>query len=157
MLDRKATTMTAEEMWKLSGLTGTYEAWPFGGAPDKLADLVIRGIKTATCSALILYEAENEKVPEAGDYSVILDSEGNAVCIIQTTLAYIAAYKDVTSDHAFKEGEGDRSLEYWRAVHEEFFTEELSSIGQSFGEDLQLVCEEFKVVFLPSKDNSPLA
>ena len=33
--------MTAEELWKKSGLAGTYEAWPFGGAPDKLADLVL--------------------------------------------------------------------------------------------------------------------
>ena len=44
--------MTAEELWKSSGLTGTYEAWPFGEAPDKLAGLVAQGIKTATCSAL---------------------------------------------------------------------------------------------------------
>ena len=49
--------MTAEELWKSSGLEGTYEAWAFGEAPDKLADLVVRGIKTATCSAYDLYAA----------------------------------------------------------------------------------------------------
>ena len=67
--------MTAEELWKSSGLEGAYEAWAFGEAPDKLAELVVRGIKTATCSAYDLYAAENEPLPEAGDYSVILNSK----------------------------------------------------------------------------------
>ena len=31
---------------------------------------------------------------------------------------------EVSEEHAYKEGEGDRSLAYWRAVHEEFFTKE---------------------------------
>ena len=35
--------MTAEELWKKSGFYGTYEAWPFGEAPDELADLVLQG------------------------------------------------------------------------------------------------------------------
>ena len=142
--------MTAEEMWKNSGLKGGYEAWGFGGAPDKLAELVIRGTKTATCSALILYEAEGERIPEAGDYSVILDSEENAVCIIKTTKVYITPFNEVSAEHAFKEGEGDRSLKYWRAVHEEFFTEELSAIGLAFDETMKLVCEEFELAALPA-------
>ena len=33
--------MTAEELWAKSGLSGQYEAWAFGGAPDKLAALVM--------------------------------------------------------------------------------------------------------------------
>ena len=56
-----------------------------------------------------------------------------------------------TAEHAYKEGEGDRSLEYWRKVHEEFFTEELESIDQKFNEDIKLVCEEFELV-LTAKD-----
>lgn len=139
--------MTAEEMWEQSGLQGTYEAWAFGGAPDKLAGLVLKGIKTATCSALALYEAEGEEIPKEGDYSVILNADGDAVCIIQTTKIYLSSFNDVTADHAYKEGEGDRSLDYWRRVHEEFFTEEMAEISQSFDENMILICEEFKVVY----------
>ncbi|MBR3241422.1 MAG: ASCH domain-containing protein, partial [Parasporobacterium sp.] len=76
--------MTAEELWERSELAGTYEAWPFGEAPDKLADLVLQGIKTATCSAYDLYQINNEPLPQAGDYSVILNSSEEAVCIIKT-------------------------------------------------------------------------
>ena len=58
--------MKAEEMWKQSGLTGEYEAWSFGDDADKLAELVKAGIKTATCSALIFYESEDEELPLEG-------------------------------------------------------------------------------------------
>lgn len=139
--------MTDRELWDKSGLAGTYEAWAFGGAPDKLASLVMSGIKTATCSALVLYELEDEPIPKPGDYSVILDSTGNAVCIIRTTRVRVVPFEDVPEDHAFKEGEGDRSLAYWRRIHEEFFTEELDAVHLRFDERLELVCEEFELVY----------
>ena len=72
--------MTADEMWRSSGLRGEYEAWAFGDAPDELAALVLSGRKTATASAYPVYEAEGEPLPKAGEYSVILDSGDNAVC-----------------------------------------------------------------------------
>lgn len=139
--------MTAEELWKRSGITGTYEAWAFGEAADKLAELVIRGIKTATCSAYDLYGIEGEPVPEAGEYSVILDSKDEAVCIIRTTKVTVIPFNLVSEEHAFKEGEGDRSLEYWREVHESFLSRELASVRLEFNEETKVVCEEFEVVF----------
>ncbi|MCR5229411.1 MAG: ASCH domain-containing protein [Solobacterium sp.] len=139
--------MKAEELWKKSGLSGTYEAWAFGEAPDKLAGLVIRGIKTATCSAYDLYQIENEPLPKPGDYSVILNSDGEAVCIIETVKVYVTEFCRVSAEHAFREGEGDRSLEYWRAVHESFLTGELASVSLSFDENTKVVCEEFEVVY----------
>ena len=55
--------MTSEESWEKSGLTGNYEAWSFGETPDKLADLVLQTIKTATCSSYDLYLVNNEPLP----------------------------------------------------------------------------------------------
>ena len=139
--------MTPEELWERSGLAGTYEAWSFGEAPDKLADLVLQGIKTATCSAYDLYQINNEPLPQAGDYSVILNSSEEAVCIIKTIKVYVTEFKNVSEEHAFKEGEGDRSLEYWRQVHESFLTNELASVHKEFDESTKVVCEEFEVVY----------
>ena len=139
--------MTPEELWERSGLAGTYEAWSFGEAPDKLADLVLQGIKTATCSAYDLYQINNEPLPQAGDYSVILNSSEEAVCIIKTIKVYVTEFKNVSEEHAFKEGEGDRSLEYWRKVHESFLNNELASVNKEFDESTKVVCEEFEVVY----------
>ena len=136
--------MTAEELWERSGLSGTYEAWSFGEAPDKLAHLVEQGIKTATCSAYDLYQANHEPLPKAGDYSIILDSRGEAACIIRTVKVYVTSFCQVSEEHAYKEGEGDRSLKYWRMVHENFLRNELASLHKSFDEYTQVVCEEFE-------------
>ena len=138
--------MTAEELWERSGFTGTYEAWSFGEAPDKLANLVLQGIKTATCSAYDLYLIDNEPLPQTGDFNVILDSNDEAVCIIKTLKVYITEFNQVSEEHAFKEGEGDRSLEYWRTVHESFLRNELAAERKSFDENTKVVCEEFEVV-----------
>ena len=138
--------MTAEEMWEASGIRGEYSAWAFGDDPDRLAKLVKDGVKTATCSLLCLYELEEEPLPEVGEYSVILDSKDEAVCIIRTTRVYIVQFDQVSAEHAYKEGEGSRTLEYWRNVHKRFFADELETIGQAFEADIELVCEEFKVI-----------
>ena len=74
--------MREEELWKAYcekeniDIDTPYEAWEFGDAPDKLADLVLRGIKTATASGYDLYfiEGAEEPLPQPGDYSVILNS-----------------------------------------------------------------------------------
>ena len=143
--------MTAEQMWKAfsekRGIDSPYDAWAFGDDADTLAELVLKGTKTATCSALPFYELEGEPLPREGQYSVILDSRDQAVCVIQTTRGYQTPFSKITEDHAWKEGEGDRSLSYWRQVHETFFSEELSQVGIPFAQDLMLVCEEFIRVF----------
>ena len=139
--------MTAQEMWNASGIQADYEAWAFGDDPDTLAELVRTGVKTATASAYPFYELEGEDLPKAGEYSVILDTKDEAVCIIRTTKVYVTPYRDVTAEQAWKEGEGDRSLSYWRRVHEAFFRKELEKAGLTFTEDMGVVCEEFEVIY----------
>ena len=139
--------MTAQEMWKAGGIQADYEAWAFGDDPDTLAELVRTGVKTATASAYPFYELEGEELPKAGEYSVILNTKNEAVCIICTTKVYVTPYREVTAEQAWKEGEGDRSLDYWRRVHEAFFRKELEAVGLIFTEDMGVVCEEFEVIY----------
>ena len=145
--------MKPEDMWesycKNNHLSDEgYEAWAFGGEPDKLAELVIQGVKTATSSLHILYDLEKEFLPKEGSYSVILDSRGDAKCIIKTTRVYVVPFNKVSSIQAYKEGEGDRSLAYWRKVHKEFFDDCLKEAGLSFSEIMDVVCEEFEIVYI---------
>lgn len=144
--------MTAEQLWaEFLAHTGEknqpYEAWQFGDAPDELAELVLIGKKVGTASAYPLYELENEPIPQAGAYSVILDSKDRAVCVIRTTKVYVTAFRDVSAEHAAKEGEGDQTLAYWRRIHEAFFRKELQGVGLRFDENLPIVCEEFERVY----------
>lgn len=144
--------MTAEEMWDLyaqrAGLNHVeYEAWAFGDQTDELAALVAAGQKTATASAYPLYELEQEPLPQAGEYSVILDNEDRAVCVIRTDRVYVTPFREISEEHARREGEGDLSLSYWRKVHERFFRQEMEAAGLTFDEDMPVVCEEFSCVY----------
>lgn len=143
--------MNAEQMWEIystqNNIQAGYEAWAYGDAPDQLAKLTLDGTKTATASAYPLYAQEQEPIPEPGQYSVILDSREEAVCILQTTKVYVTPFSRVSEEQAWKEGEGDRSLRYWREVHREFFTKELEEAGMSFTEEMDVVCEEFVRVY----------
>ncbi len=148
--------MTAEEMWseyaRREGIEHTdYEAWAFGEEADELAALVAAGRKTATASAYPLYELEEEPLPGKGEYSVILDSRDQAVCVIRTERVYVVPFREIDEEQARREGEGDLSLAYWREVHERFFRQELREAGLSFDQDMPVVCEEFSCVYAPGR------
>lgn len=132
--------------WKGKDMPASVSAWQFGTDPDKIAQLVIDGIKTATCSAYIFYELENEKLPSAGEYSIVLNGNEEPVCIIETVEVTIIPMNEVTPAFAAAEGEGDRTYQYWKQVHEAFFRRELEGIGREFSEDMPLVCERFRLV-----------
>ena len=144
--------MTHQEMWAAYRVTNPgagedYEAWAYGDDPDTLAELTRRGIKTATASAGVWYETGEEPMPKAGEYSVVLNSREEAVCVIRTTRVYTVPFDQVSAEQAWREGEGDRSLACWRKVHEDFFRAELEEAGVEFSPSMPVVCEEFEVVY----------
>ncbi len=145
-------TMTPEQLWNEyktinPAIGDKIDAWAFGVEPDQLADLVLKGEKTATTSAYDLYAVDGEPLPRSGSFDVVLDSQDQAVCIIEITKVTVVPFKQVSAEHAFKEGEGDKSLTYWRQVHEEFFTEWMAEAGLSFSEETGVVLEEFRKVY----------
>lgn len=112
---------------------------------DELAALVAAGVKTASCSAL---QADNAGF-RPGDLSVIEDSRGHAVCVVETLAVEVVRFCDVTADFARAEGEGDLSLEYWRQAHRDYF-----SRNGGFAEDMWLACETFRLVAV-AEEKSP--
>lgn len=144
--------MIPQEMWnkykQINPLIGDeIDAWAFGVEPDLLADLVFKGEKTATASAYDLYVLEDEPLPQVGTFDIILDSQNQSVCIVEITKVSVELFNQVSAQHAFKEGEGDKSLAYWRQVHEDFFTEWMREAGQNFTPDSKVVLEEFRKVY----------
>ncbi|WP_460017851.1 ASCH domain-containing protein [Lactovum odontotermitis] len=109
---------------------------------EELAQLVLKGQKTATASDFASYAQDNVPLPKVdGKYDIVLNGQGKPVCAITTTKVYRVKFSEVTAEHACKEGEGDLSLNYWRQVHEDFFR----TIGV-FSPEMDIVCEEFRVI-----------
>ena len=141
-----ATQIYWDEYWGNQEKPQSVSAWQFGATPDYLAQLVIDGIKTATCSGHIFYELENEPLPTTEDYNIILNSDDQPVAITKTVEVTITPMNKVSEEFAIAEGEGDRTYRYWWEVHEEFFRNELHTIKREFSEDMILVCERFEVI-----------
>ncbi|WP_447894978.1 ASCH domain-containing protein [Vreelandella sp. GE22] len=111
------------------------------------ADLILRGEKRVSCSLEYWYSHEGEPMPEVGHLQVVTDWEGAPVCIIELTSVSKCKYSDVTAAFAAEEGEGDKSLKWWREAHWEFFSLECNELGIEPTEDMLLVLERFKVVY----------
>ena len=115
----------------------------------QLAMLVREGGKTATCTALWTYEDEQKPLPERGDHSIVLDGDGAPVAIIETVEVVVMPFNEVTERFAYDEGEGDRSLVYWRKAHRRYFSRQRFR-NQAFDERMPLVCERFRVMHIPA-------
>ena len=131
-----------------TGTDGPYTAWAFGSGEamgTELGLLVRDGPKRATASLRSWY-GDEEPMPEAGDLSVILDGAGEPLCVIRITGVEVRRFGDVDEEFAWVEGEGDRSLAYWRDAHLRFFAGE----GRPADEDTEVVLERFELLWAPS-------
>lgn len=146
--------MTPQQMWneysRICAVDAPYDVWAFcggGEAGDRLANLTLAGVKTATASAYIAYQTANEEIPAVGGHSVIRFDRGDAACIIRTRRLSLVPFDQVSERHAHLEGEGDRSLSYWRRVHREAFAPDYAAAGLPFDEKGLCVLEEFELVY----------
>ncbi|NIY46067.1 ASCH domain-containing protein [Cedecea colo] len=115
------------------------ERWAFGDTErqaDELVKLVLDGVKTATCSNL-----DAEGIPQPGDVFVVVDGKNEPVCAIELTTVEMSTFDRVDEAHARAEGEGDRTLAYWRNEHKRFF-----EAYDLFSSDMTLVLMHFRVI-----------
>jgi uncharacterized protein YhfF len=125
-------------------------SFAFGDSPelaDKLAELVLRGPKRATAGLLLDCELGGEPLPRAGDLSVVLGGDGRAVCVIRTSEVRVKPLYEADAAFAWDEGEGDRTLEWWRQAHDAYFTRRCQELGVTFSDDLEVVFERFELVW----------
>ncbi|AGH81175.1 hypothetical protein PCNPT3_06165 [Psychromonas sp. CNPT3] len=114
------------------------------------AELIRKGQKTATCSLKYGYGAANEPMPKIGHLMVVTDWNGHPICIVEIDSVKECKYSDVSTEFAYLEGEGDRTLKWWRKAHWDFFVNECSELNIDACADMMLVLEQFHVVH-PSK------
>ncbi len=112
-----------------------------------LLELVLSGKKRATSSSLLAYEKENSTPPKVGDLSIVTDWDNNPRCVIETTAVAVYKFCDITFDICKREGE-DECLETWQKGHAKFFTLDGKALGYEFSEDMPVLFEDFKVVYV---------
>ena len=116
------------------------ESFAFGDSPalaDELLELVLGAKKTATCWAA----SEGDKGVEVGKRWIVKDGQGRPRAILETVEVERRRFEGVDKRFAFDEGEGDRSLAYWRRAHTDYFTRR----GE-FQPGMEVYCERFRLV-----------
>jgi uncharacterized protein YhfF len=135
-----------------------YQVWHFGDSERlarELAALVLHGPKRATAGLLWDAEADPNMMPVLGGYSLVTDHAGAPLLVIRTTDVAIRAYQDVDADFAAAEGEGDRSLDFWRAAHWNYFSRRCVALGREASADMPVVLERFALIYPTAEQRVP--
>ena len=123
------------------GDSPTYEGlktFKFGDSAelaDRLAALVVAGVKTGTCSAAV-----HGPDADIGERQICLNGAGTPVCEIETLEMQTLPFTAVTPEMAALEGEGDLSYRYWREAHEAYYKRE-----GTWAPDMDVIFETFRV------------
>ena len=102
---------------------------------DRLAALVVAGVKTGTCSAAV-----HGPDAEVGERQICLNSAGTPLFETETLAMQTLSFEDVTPEMAALEGEGDLSYRYWRDAHIAYFERE-----GTWADDMNVIFETFRV------------
>ena len=147
----------AEAMWddftKENNITNTnYQTRWFGSQdnPDEIDEynkLIFDGIKHSTSKPLKYYAAKQEAIPQIGDYYILLDGQMKPVGIIKTVVSEIIPFIKISAEHAYHEGEGNRTLSDWKERMEQRFTKLAKSYDDQFSIDEPIVSETFELVY----------
>ncbi len=111
-----------------------------GQMRDRLNNLIINGNKRATAGLLKEdYLDEGEEIEFVGERLAILDNQQKSIGIIKVTRVEVLAFKDVPTEFALAEAEGDLSGDDFRQSHLKFW----NSVGIQVLPDTKIVTVYF--------------
>ena len=129
-------------MWpQVNGMRSMELGTP-GETRAELNSLVLAGRKTTTTGLLEDYTKEAEDLEHLGEWLALLDDHGRSIAVVEITGVAVTPFSEVTWEHARAEGEGDASLEEWRAGHRGYW----SSLGTPVADGTPVVCLAFRLV-----------
>ena len=128
----------------------TYIVDDFADTPEaatKVGKLVRDGIKTTTSSLLWGLEYLGEPLPKVGEISVVVDGNGDPLCISETTAVEIRPFNTVDEQFAFDYGEGERTLAYWLSDTWDFHSRWCREIEREPSETMPIVFQRFRLLY----------
>jgi uncharacterized protein YhfF len=122
-----------------------------GPLRDRLVAAILSGAKTSTTGLYEEYRREGSPIEKVGSTSLVVDSGGNGVALIETTAVEVKPMGDVDLAFAIDEGEGFESLQEWRDAHVRFFSspEMAALLGDPpvpIDDATLVVCSRFRVL-----------
>jgi uncharacterized protein YhfF len=116
-------------------------------AATKVGKLVRDGVKTTTSSLVWGLEHIGQPLPKVGNIELIVDGNGEPLCIIELTEVEIKPFNAVDEQFAYEYGEGERTLSYWLRDNWEYLSRWCHEIGREPSETMPLVFQRFRVLY----------
>ena len=124
---------------RINGLR-SIECGTSGAMRNRLNDLIINGNKRATAGLLKEdYIDEGEEIEFAGERLAILDNDQKQIGIIKVRRVEVLEFKDVPTELALAEAEGDLSGDDFRQSHSKFW----NSVGVEVKPETKVVTVYF--------------
>ena len=122
-----------------------------GPLRDRLVAAILSGAKTSTTGLYEEYRREGSPIETVGSRSVVVDSDGRGVALIEMTAVEVKPMGDVELAFAIDEGEGFETLGEWKAAHVRFFSspEMIVLLGDPpvpIDDGTLVVCSRFRLV-----------
>jgi uncharacterized protein YhfF len=116
-------------------------------AATKVGKLVRDGVKTTTSSLVWGLEHIGQPLPKVGNIELIVDGNGEPLCIIELTEVEIKPFNAVDEQFAYEYGEGERTRSYWLRDNWEYLSRWCHEIGREPSETMPLVFQRFRVLY----------
>ncbi|MEH0845977.1 ASCH domain-containing protein [Micromonospora sp. CPCC 205711] len=129
-------------MWPRIGGLRTLALGTPGPVRANLNTLVLARVKTATAGLLTEYAEEGEDLEHVGERLALVDDHDTLVGVVEITGLEVCRFADVPWEFARSEGEGDRSIEEWRAGHAAYW----ARVGTPVGDDTEIACLRFRLI-----------
>ena len=124
---------------RVNGLR-TIELGTPGPMRNRLNDLIINGNKRATAGLLKEdYIDEGDEIDFVGERLAILDNDQKQIGVIKVTGVEVLEFKDVPTEFALAEAEGDLSGDDFRQSHSKFW----NSVGVDVKPETKVVTVYF--------------
>jgi len=124
---------------RVNGLR-TIELGTPGPMRNRLNDLIINGNKRATAGLLKEdYIDEGDEIDFVGERLAILDNDQKQIGVIKVTRVEVLEFKDVPTEFALAEAEGDLSGDDFRLSHSKFW----NSVGVDVKPETKVVTVYF--------------
>jgi uncharacterized protein YhfF len=140
-----------EKVKNEKGIKGAFtDAYGLGDTPElkqELLNLVLEGKKRASTSLVKEGELEGWPEPEVGQYNIILDGCDEPAAVIKTLSVRRCRFSDVDGEHAYWEGEDERTLESYLREHTRYYTRRGEALGFKFTPDMEVILDRFELVY----------
>ena len=93
------------------------------------------------------FKKNNVSLPRVGNKYIVTNWVGNPRAIIETIKVQQVPFNKITPEFAEIEGEGDKSLAYWKKVHKAYYKREMQSHKEEFSKDMIIVCQYFDTIY----------